>query len=160
MESRPHHHRNEKDGLLSIRTMTDTTENGFAFKVVAPFSLDDLRVIPPKSHVLMFHIDPLTGRAIELDGTFWSEDRMQQAESDHPDLGPEDKFAGTLIYVKPVTDDESQAVAEQVVSALDLGDGVEPTLENVVAAFRSGWLGEDSLSAMLQAAAKLGRGVS
>lgn len=161
MESQPHHHHDGRDDRehVSIRTVKSGDSDGFAITVIGPFGLADLRDIPVNSHVLMLHIDPLTGRAMEIDGTFWEEGRAEEAEQMHPDVG-DGKFAGSLMYVSPLTDDEAEDIATDVLNTLDLGENIDTTPENVVQAFRSGWLGEDSLTAMLQAAAKLGRGVN
>ena len=162
MESHPHHghdhdHGHGHDGMTPshIRTVRDGTH--FAMKVIAPFDMEDLEAIPIGSHVLVLLIDPSNGRALELDGSVWTEERMTEARADNADAPEGAKFSGTLIYVAPTTLDERENAANEVIAALDLGNGIPSTVENAVAAFRSGWLSEDSLLDMLGAAAAKGR---
>lgn len=162
MESHPHHghghgHGHEHGGMRAadIRTVHDGAD--LTFKVVAPFSMSDLEAIPIGSHVLILLIDPSNGRALELDGSIWTEEKMTETREENSDAPAGAMFSGTLIYVAPATLDERENAANEVIAALDLGNGIPSTVENTVAAFRSGWLSEDSLLEMLGAAAAKGR---
>ena len=160
MESHPHHGHGHGHGhghmrASDIRTVRDDTD--LTFKVIAPFDMSDLEAIPVGSHVLILLIDPATGRAVELNGCIWTEEKMNEAREENSDAPAGAMFCGTLIYVAPATLDERENAANEVIAALDLGNGIPSTVENTVAAFRSGWLSEDSLLDMLGAAAAKGR---
>lgn len=151
MESRPHHHHEGHDASeeVSIRHVKGENNKDFAIRVVAPFSMDDLRALPLDSHVLMLHIDPRTGRALELDGTHWSAERMAEAEEMNPgtDGG---QFSGTLMYVAPLSDEDAYVIAQDIIKTID---------PKVIDAIRDGKAHISLIAGALMAAAKLGRGV-
>lgn len=129
-------------------------------KVRSPFTKRDVMSIPDGSHVFMLHIDAATGKAVAFEGMEWSEkhkaEAMESAKHDDLDQG----YAGALIIVRPVTDEEADSITDTVIQGLDLGKDVQVDADAVVQGFRSGWLDAEVLVSMLSEAARLGRGVS